>query len=209
MSYSETDPIVAAIANRPERIRAGAARLDHDISAILSLREELGAAARELALKVALVLNRARNSVRNASSTDALILDFSRSLCEAAANLHRVQARFALGVFERSRNGRMSAVYHDALCVLSTAPDYSPAIMDPTPLFGASTCSSTGGGRAPGERAFSSWYEALKADRVMVSPLAQSQISAWVGDPMLFPQDSSGSIPGAMSAIAQGIEVPA
>lgn len=208
MPYSATDPIAAAIINRPARVRAGAERIDADILALLALREELPtAAARELALKVSRVLQETRNSFGRHRQSDTVVLEFSADLMIAVSHLHRVLARHDATLSGRSINARAASIYHDVRCVLGGGSDMEVRALDTTAIRGASTCSSTSGGAPTGGRSFASWYDALSAERVLVSPLAQSQISAWLADPMLQPASSVSAIPAAMTAIAQGIEV--
>lgn len=207
MPYSATDPIAAALVNRPARIRAGAERIDADIQALLALRADLPfAAAREMALKVAQVLRETRNSFGRSRQSDTVVLDFSADLMTAASHLHRVLARYDGTMLRRAIHARAASVYHDVRCVLGGSSDTGVQSLDTAAIRGASTCSSTSGG-ATGGTGFASWYDALTAERVLVSPLAQSQISAWLADPMLHPQSSVVAIPSAMTAIAQGIEV--
>lgn len=76
------------------------------------------------------------------------LIEIAANLSRAAANIHNViQSVMTLPQRVKSEFAKVAAAYRNAYCVIKNAMRSKRFIPDYDPLYGASTCSSTAGGR--------------------------------------------------------------
>ncbi|MDR3519155.1 MAG: hypothetical protein P4M00_25445 [Azospirillaceae bacterium] len=143
----------------------------------------------------------------------APVLSVARSLCQAFSGLFWILASATALASAKAAIMNLAGLIADAGCTLANGFNLLQSYPNFDALFGASNCSSTGGGRAAsdyttnGENPFLAMYP-VTTNLIRVSAAARAGVVALTGDPMVLSRDPALACTYAGQIVA-GITVSA
>lgn len=145
------------------------------------------------------------------SAVTGSLLSIAGSLARAGANITRTfQSIVSMPNQIRAQFARVGSAFNNAFCVLKNAFRRRVTIVNYDDLYGASTCSSTAGGRPISrfatENPFPLLFPLEEAPVQVTAEAAESLTALQQADPVLAPP-SAAELESSMAIITQGVAV--
>lgn len=202
LEASGLDSLAASIDEIAEHLR--------DVQSFID--RELVAPVRDFLTKTIRLYNAVSDAVRAADGIAASLIGVARMTAAAGMNIFRtIGAVTNLPSHIRGRLMQVSSAYSNIFCVLRNALHQQEYYPDYNPLFGASNCSSTAGGRPisplSGVNPFYLYAPSTRQLPVTIAGDAQSSLQAMASSDVVLAPMSRTSLVGSLVAISNGMSV--
>lgn len=171
------------------------------------------APVRDIMAKAALLFERASDAVLANSPAAGDAVASARAVAQAAMNIFRsIGALAEIPAQVRCRLMQIAACYSNIMCVLKNALRQQERLPDYAPLYGASNCSSTSGGRAISSLSSINPFTLYTPSAGASSPLTLTEagvaaMNTLAATDVVLAPPSAGSLLGSMNQLSAGMSV--
>jgi hypothetical protein len=153
------------------------------------------------------------SAMREDARVDAGLLSVAKANAQAGLTIFRTLAATP-SILETARIDVMelAAEFSNALCVLSNAANRARIYPDYSPLYGASNCSSTSGGRPPSplrdQNPFFLLLDSDKNSRIRVSDSARGSLGTLASNDVVLAPMTDSALVFHANAVSEGMVIP-